>query len=68
MDDGSFRPGDAKLVSFAILGAVNWIVKWYSPTGPVSAADVGRAFANFVVQGLEAGSGTLTSGSRSGMM
>ena len=35
--------------------AVNWIVKWYSPTGPVSAEEVGRVFADFFVQGLEAG-------------
>lgn len=57
MDEGCFRVGDPKLVSFAILGAVNWIVKWYSPTGPVSAEEVGRVFADFFVQGLEAGSG-----------
>ena len=55
MDEGQFRGGDAKLVSFAILGAVNWIVKWYSPTGPVPAEEVGQVFADFFVQGLEAG-------------
>src|SRR5262245_55347804 len=29
----AFRPDDAKLVSFAILGAVNWIPRWYRPDG-----------------------------------
>ena len=33
-----------------------------------SAEELGRVFVDFFVQGLEAGSGTLTSGSRSGPM
>ena len=33
---GAFGQADAKLLSFAILGAVNWIPRWYSPDGPAS--------------------------------
>src|SRR5262245_28526871 len=30
---GAFADGDAKLLSFAMLGAVNWIPRWYNPDG-----------------------------------
>jgi len=30
---GVFREGDAKLYTFAILGAANWITRWYDPAG-----------------------------------
>jgi len=33
---GVFGKIDAKLLSFAILGAVNWIPRWYQPDGPAS--------------------------------
>ena len=36
---GGFAPGDPKLLTFAILGAVNWITRWYDPAGP---RDLGR--------------------------
>ena len=31
MDPGAFAPGDPKLLTFAILGAVNWIPRWFDP-------------------------------------
>src|SRR5690349_24752664 len=31
---GCFGSVDAKLLSFAILGAVNWIPRWFNPEGP----------------------------------
>ena len=31
---GVFAPGDPKLVAFAMLGAVNWIPRWFNPDGP----------------------------------
>src|SRR5881392_1898924 len=33
---GAFAKGDAKLLAFAILGAVNWIPRWFNPRGPAS--------------------------------
>ena len=35
---GVFGRRDAKLLSFAILGAVNWIPRWFNPDGPASSA------------------------------
>src|SRR4051812_12238432 len=33
IDTGAFAPGDAKLLTFAVLGAVNWIPRWFDPKG-----------------------------------
>ena len=53
VDEGRFAPTDTKLVAFAIMGAVNWIPKWFNPEGPASSEQVGRVFADFLVSGLE---------------
>jgi AcrR family transcriptional regulator len=49
---GSFGPVDAKLLSFAILGAVNWIPRWFNPEGPASSEDIGQLFADYLISGL----------------
>jgi AcrR family transcriptional regulator len=48
----TFEPHDAKLLSFAILGAVNWIPRWYNPKGPSSSQQIADAFADYLVRGL----------------
>jgi TetR/AcrR family transcriptional regulator len=52
VDEGRFAPVDTKLVAFAIMGAVNWIPKWFNPEGAASSEQVGRTFADFLVGGL----------------
>jgi TetR/AcrR family transcriptional regulator len=52
MDEGLFRPGDPKMIGFAIMGAVNWISKWFDPAGPMTSEDVARRFADYLVGGL----------------
>lgn len=49
---GQFRKVDPKLATFAILGAINWISKWYKPEGPQSAADIARMYSDLFVKGL----------------
>lgn len=49
---GEFRPLDAKLTAFAILGAINWIARWYRPDGQTSGRDLGSQFADYLVGGL----------------
>ena len=53
MDAGAFAPGDAKLLTFAILGAVNWIPRWFDPSGPATSEQIGRVFAEYLVAGLQ---------------
>ena len=52
MDAGVFRRGDAKLRTFAILGAVNWISRWFDPRGSAASEEIGQAFADHLVGGL----------------
>jgi AcrR family transcriptional regulator len=50
---GLFVPSDAKLLSFAILGAVNWIPRWFDPTGPSTSQQVADLFADYLIAGLK---------------
>src|SRR5262245_38626913 len=50
---GAFGDIDAKLLSFAILGAVNWIPRWYQPDGPASSQEIADRFADYLVGGLQ---------------
>jgi AcrR family transcriptional regulator len=49
---GDFRAVDPKITAFAILGAVNWIARWYRPDGALPPAELGRRFADHLVRGL----------------
>jgi AcrR family transcriptional regulator len=52
MDQGLFRSGDPRMIEFAIMGAVNWITKWFDPAGPLSSEEIGQSFAAYLVGGL----------------
>src|SRR4051794_11532434 len=49
---GVFRPVDPKVSALAILGAVNWTVKWFRPDGRKSAREIGREQAELLVRGV----------------
>jgi AcrR family transcriptional regulator len=49
---GAFAPGDPKLLTFAVLGAANWITRWYDPKGRATSDEIGNAFADFLLRGL----------------
>lgn len=50
--DGSISPCSAKLASFAMAGAINWIGTWYRPNGSLSANEISTEFANLLTSGL----------------
>lgn len=53
VDWGTFSPHvDPKLISFALLGAVNWIPRWYRASGPASSQQIAEQFADYLVSGL----------------
>ena len=52
IDQGVFKPGDPKMIEFAMMGAVNWIAKWFDPAGPMTSDHIGDAFADYLVGGL----------------
>jgi AcrR family transcriptional regulator len=49
---GTFRPGDPKLLAFALFGAVNWIPRWFSPEGPATSKEIADLFADLFVAGF----------------
>jgi AcrR family transcriptional regulator len=49
---GTFVYADAKLLSFAILGAVNWIPRWFNPDGPATSEEIADKFADYLIAGL----------------
>ncbi|PWB59826.1 MAG: TetR family transcriptional regulator, partial [Bradyrhizobiaceae bacterium] len=52
--DGSILPVDPKLAIFMLLGAVNWVTKWYSPGGAWSAEEASSALVELATRGLAA--------------
>ncbi len=53
---GEFRADlDARLVMFAILGALNWTHRWFVPGGRLTGTEVGQAFADVFLQGVRTG-------------
>jgi AcrR family transcriptional regulator len=50
--DGHFRATNPKTAVFAILGAINWIARWYRPEGALRADELGREFAEHLIGGL----------------
>jgi AcrR family transcriptional regulator len=52
MARGVFARGDQKLLAFALLGAVNWIPRWFSPSGAATSQQIADLFADFFVAGL----------------
>ncbi|HEV7799673.1 MAG TPA: TetR/AcrR family transcriptional regulator [Burkholderiales bacterium] len=49
---GDFQKQDARTAGFAILGAINWIPKWYRPGGELSAQAIADRFADLFVRAL----------------
>jgi AcrR family transcriptional regulator len=52
MENGVFESGDAKLLAFALFGAVNWIPRWFNPNGPATSQEIADRFADYLIAGL----------------
>ena len=49
---GEFRSVDPKVAGLAMLGSVNFMPKWYRPTGKLASSDLARSFADLFVHAL----------------
>jgi len=49
---GEFEPVNVKLAGFAILGAINWIPKWYRSTGALSSDAIVEEMVSYFLRGL----------------
>ena len=54
IESGTLREIDPHVATMAILGALNWTVKWFRPEGRQGAEEIGRQFALLLVDGLRA--------------
>jgi AcrR family transcriptional regulator len=52
LDDGSIVSCDAKLATFAIAGALNWIGFWYDRGGPQEPVSIAEQFVLLLTDGL----------------
>jgi TetR/AcrR family transcriptional regulator, cholesterol catabolism regulator len=54
--DGSLRAdADPKLARMVVLGAANWVYRWYRPDGEHATEEIAAAIASFAVDGLAVG-------------
>jgi AcrR family transcriptional regulator len=49
---GEFVPCDPALAARAVLGALNWSVRWFNPDGAMTAAEIAEGFADYLIRGL----------------
>jgi len=52
IDAGEFRPLDAKLVTFAIIGIGLSAGRWYRPNGPLTAKEIAAQYVDMILGGL----------------
>ena len=50
---GVFRKCNVKTAAWAILGALNWSVQWFSPDGEITVDQLGQEFADLFVNALK---------------
>ncbi len=49
---GEFECPNVKIAGLAILGAINWMPKWYRPSGRFSPAQIAEEMVNYFLRGL----------------
>lgn len=52
MRDGTIAQGDARIVTFTLSGALNYIAHWYDPDASMSAAQVAEQCVSTLILGL----------------
>ena len=52
VESGEFISADPTLDTRAILGALNWSVRWFNPEGQLTPMQIGDRFARYLVRGL----------------
>ena len=52
IEDGSIRPCDPKMTSFALAGALNWIAHWHKADDALSPAEIATRFIEIFDLGL----------------
>ncbi|NHM31249.1 TetR/AcrR family transcriptional regulator [Neobacillus terrae] len=54
IENGEFRPDlNATIVTFGILGVVNWSYQWFNPNGASTDREVAEIFVEMILRGIE---------------
>ena len=56
---GHFRPVDATVTAFSIIGMCSWTAWWFVPEGRVPLDEIAKSIADFAVAGLRRGDNVL---------
>ena len=52
VERGLYRCADERIASLTILGAINWLPRWYHPEGRLSSTGVAESMADFLMRAL----------------
>ncbi|MBU2513503.1 TetR/AcrR family transcriptional regulator [bacterium] len=52
IESGEFKSKNWKMSYMATIGALNWILKWYSPQGDLSVEEITLAMTDFILMGF----------------
>jgi TetR/AcrR family transcriptional regulator len=54
MADGSIVDTEPKIAEFFLIGAMNWLPRWYNPNGRITSDELASIFVKIVLEGLRA--------------
>ena len=54
IEAGEFRKGDVALIGRAVLSCLNWMYRWYSPSGPMRPSEIVDGYADILIGGIAA--------------
>ncbi len=53
IEAGEFRPGNPRLTALAILGACNWVFRWYQEDGTLRSQAIADIYADLFFDGIK---------------
>ncbi|MCL6633833.1 MAG: TetR/AcrR family transcriptional regulator [Alicyclobacillus herbarius] len=56
-ESGEFTVEEPKITALALLGACNWVYRWYRPEGALDAKEITKVFGDLFLHGLLADGG-----------
>lgn len=54
MDDGTIRRGNVVLMTFTLIGALNWIAYWHDPKGRLTPEEIAEGAVETLLRGVAA--------------
>ena len=55
IEKGFFLPYDEKVLSYSLLGSVNWVYTWYNPEGRLKPEEIAEIISEHLMKGIRRG-------------